>query len=112
QTVTRKGDEYTATFSFNDRGRGPETTTHWMVGANGVPDLLEVTGKSYLKTPVDEKFTRDARGHVSWHNESEREERDDAGGYYVAMSSAPAYDATLIQALLKAPGQKLALLPA
>jgi hypothetical protein len=112
QTVSRKGSEYTATFSYNDRGRGPEITARWTVDANGLPNSLEVTGKSYLKTPVDEKFTRDEHGHVSWHNESEREERDAPGAYYVAMNTPPAFDATLVQALLKAPGQKLELLPA
>jgi imidazolonepropionase-like amidohydrolase len=112
QTVTRRGSEYTATFSFNDRGRGPETTAHWTLDANGLPTRLEVTGKSYLKTPVDELFEADEKGHVKWHNEGEREERDAPGAFYAPMSAPPAFDATLVTAVQKAPGQKLPLLPA
>ncbi len=112
QTVTRKGSDYTATFTFNDRGRGPETTAHWTVDANGLPTKLDIGGKSYLKTPVDEVYTRNGKGHVAWHNEGEREERDAPAAFYVPINAPPAFYATMIQALQHAPGQKLALLPA
>jgi cytosine/adenosine deaminase-related metal-dependent hydrolase len=105
------GGKCTATFEYNDRGRGPETTATWTLDANGMPAELTVTGKSYLKTPVDERFTRTAKGS-QWHNENEDGESANAAAYYAPIGAPPAYAATLVHAIERAKGGALALLPA
>jgi hypothetical protein len=113
QTLTRKGDEFVSTFKFNDRGRGPDQTARWKLDAHGMPSEVRITGKSYLKTPVDERFALDPTGHASWKNENEQGERDHAGGaFYLPASAPPAFFAVLVDALAKAPEQRLPLLPA
>src|SRR3977135_217353 len=44
------------TFEFNDRGRGPKISAHYVINANGVPLRTDITGNDYLKAPVDEQF--------------------------------------------------------
>src|SRR5262245_27110536 len=43
------------TFEFNDRGRGPKTTTRMRLDAQGLPVFEETTGHDYWKSPVDER---------------------------------------------------------
>src|SRR5580704_14855294 len=50
------GGSRDATFAFNDRGRGPDEKTHYEVAPDGTFTRVDVTGKSYLKRPVDEHF--------------------------------------------------------
>lgn len=105
------GAKCTVTFEFNDRGRGPETKASWTLDANGMPTQLTVGGKSYLKTPVDERFTRTKAG-AKWHNENEDGESRNAGAYYAPTSAPPAYAATIVRALERAKNHTLPLLPA
>src|SRR5580700_90689 len=52
-------------FQFNDRGRGPKTTSVIKLDANGIPVSETITGNDYLKSPVDEVFTN-ANGTARW----------------------------------------------
>ena len=105
--------EWLVTFSFNDRGRGPSTTTRVVLGP-GAPtrvERMETRGHDYLKAPVDERFVREG-GRASWRNMAESGERtltEDA--FYISMDGPPEELGLLARALLEAEDGKLALLP-
>jgi len=110
QVVTVNGNARIVDFEFNDRGRGPKTHTVVTVNAAGVPVSETTTGNDYYKGAVDERLTT-AGGRASWKNKAEGGEKA-AGGFYVGMYSPPEESGMLAKALLAAPGQRLALLPA
>src|SRR5688500_19344566 len=47
-------------YEYNDRGRGPKLDGRYRVGEHEIPTSLEITGVAYFKTPVEERYTRDA----------------------------------------------------
>lgn len=100
-----------ATWSFNDRGRGPDQQTHWETAPDGTLSRVDITGVDYLKQPVDEHLRIDG-GRIVWSNHAEHGDAP-AGGhaYYVPMEGAPDLTGTFVRALLAAPGGQLALLP-
>lgn len=61
-------------FQFNDRGRGPKTTSILKLDANGVPVSEVITGNDYLKSPVNENYSL-AAGLAHWKNDDEQGER-------------------------------------
>lgn len=95
---------------FDDRGRGPDTRTRLRVDAQGRPMLLEVDGENYFKTPVAERFGRNA-AEAHWTSAVDRGSGD-ADHFYVAHESSSELNAALVRALLRAPGHSLPLLPA
>ncbi|HMF56462.1 MAG TPA: hypothetical protein VK619_08970, partial [Pyrinomonadaceae bacterium] len=98
-------------FEFNDRGRGPKINSRIVVGAGGIPTLIETSGNDYLKAPVEERFSV-VNGRATWKNRAESGERVLGGrAFYVSMFGTPEEGALLVKALLAAPGHKLALLP-
>ncbi|HKS54723.1 MAG TPA: amidohydrolase family protein [Steroidobacteraceae bacterium] len=99
-------------YEFNDRGRGPKLTARVRLDAAGVPALMEIDGVDYLKAPVSERFSA-ANGVARWKNVSEAGElKIAAPGFYISTQGLPEELGWLASALLKAPGQRLALLPA
>jgi imidazolonepropionase-like amidohydrolase len=99
------------TFEFNDRGRGPNTTSHYRLDAAGLPASLETTGNDYLKSPVAENFERKG-DHATWKSSAEKGERDVHGpAFFLSLNGAPQESALLAKALLAAPGHRLPLLP-
>jgi imidazolonepropionase-like amidohydrolase len=109
-TWTTPDGKHHAFFQFNDRGRGPKTTTVLTVGANGFP-VSEITeGNDYLKAEVHEEFSMDA-GTARWKNKAEQGQTKLAGAnFYVSMYGPPEESALLVRAALGNQG-KLALLP-
>lgn len=100
-----------AFFQFNDRGRGPKTTTVYVLGKDGIPVSEETNGNDYLKTAVQESFAL-KNGVAKWKNISENGEKKlDRTAYYVSMYGPPEETAMLMRAAL-ANGGKIALLPA
>lgn len=101
-----------ATFEFNDRGRGPKTLSRIDVGDGGVPTRVEIAGNDYYKNTVSETFSLE-NGVARWKNESEHGEAP-AGDrrFYVSLNGPPVEGGLLARALLAAPGNRLALLPA
>ena len=105
----------TWTFTFNDRGRGPELTTHVTYGDDLVPTAVETTGHDYLKAPVDETFTlggapgsRSAR----WSTTDGEGSQALAGpAYYLSADSAAPEVALLARALLETTSHELPVLP-
>ena len=113
QTVKQEPDgSFRAEFSFSDRGRGPHIVATWKLDAAGVPTQYHGSGNDYMKAPVEERFEiKD--GKASWKNRSEQGEQAVSGeAFYVPITDPPEFLAVLARALLKAPGHKLALLPA
>lgn len=100
-----------AHYSFNDRGRGDVVDARWQLDAQGLPTRYEAGGNDYWKVPFSESFERDAAGHARWKNRIETGETS-AAGFYLPANPPPEFMGVLARALLKAPGQRLALLPA
>jgi imidazolonepropionase-like amidohydrolase len=99
------------TFEFNDRGRGPNTTSRYRLNPQGLPVFLETTGNDYWKNPVSETFQRTGN-RVSWKNASEKVDREVQGSaFYSGLSSPPQENAILARALLAAPDHRLPILP-
>ncbi|MGA7287575.1 MAG: amidohydrolase family protein [Terriglobales bacterium] len=97
-------------FQFNDRGRGPKTTSVLKLGANGIPVSETVTGNDYLKSPVDENYSLES-GTARWTNTAEQgEKKISAPAVYLALNGAPSEIALLARAALQN-GGKIALLP-
>jgi imidazolonepropionase-like amidohydrolase len=102
-------------FQFNDRGRGPKTTSVLKLDANGVPISEVITGNDYLKSPVNENYSLEA-GTAHWKNDdAQGEKKISAPAYYSPLNGGPAEIALLAHAALqnggKTNGGKIALLP-
>lgn len=113
QHVSTGSDGVThAEYSFNDRGRGDHIIATWKLDAAGVLTEYQGRGNDYMKAPVTETFRLSA-GRASWSNRSEHGSAAVTGeAFYVPMNAPPEIFGVLARALLKAPGQRLALLPA
>ena len=111
QTVTAEADGARVEYSYNDRGRGDRIVAQWTLDASGVPVSYEGRGNDYMKAPVEETFSF-ADGKANWRNRTEQGERVlEAPAFYVPANAPPEMLGVLARALLKAPGQRLALLP-
>jgi hypothetical protein len=103
--------ERSVRFEYNDRGRGPSLHERYRVGASGLIESFQISGRAYLGAPVDERF--DFRsGTARWQSTLE------SGGvespldrFYLANEHTPEYMAALARALLAAPGGTLPLWP-
>jgi len=107
ETVITSGNNRTIDFEFNDRGRGPKTHTVMTTDAHSVTTSLKIEGNDYLKAPVTETFANGA-----WANGAENGNGGKAGALYVSMYGPPEENGVIARALLAAPNQRLALLPA
>ncbi|MBZ5667027.1 MAG: amidohydrolase family protein [Acidobacteriia bacterium] len=97
-------------FQFNDRGRGPKTTSILKLDPNGVPVSEVITGIDYLKSPVNENYSLDA-GTAHWKNTAEQgEKKISAPAYYSPLNGGPSEVGLLAHAALQN-GGKIALLP-
>jgi Amidohydrolase family len=97
-------------YQFNDRGRGPKTTSVLTLDAKGIPIAETVNGNDYLKSKVSEDYSLHD-GTARWKNDSEQgEKKVDAPAIYVSINGAPAEFGFLAHAAL-ANGGKVALLP-
>ncbi len=99
-------------FEFNDRGRGPKLDSEFRVAADGSVESIANKGNDYFKGPVDETFKRDGSS-FTWKNASENETRtSEQPSFYLSLNGTPEEYVLLARALLKAPQQKLLILPA
>ncbi len=113
QTVQQEqGGAVRAEYSYNDRGRGDHIVATWKLDADGLPIEYQGSGNDYMKAPVDERFAM-KNGRATWKNRSEEGDQTVHGkAFYLPMDAPPEFTAVLARALAKAPGRKLALLPA
>ncbi len=97
-------------FQFNDRGRGPKTTSIIKLDQSGVQLAEAISGNDYLKSPVNETYSLEA-STAHWKNDAEQGERKiPAPAFYSALNGAPSEIALLAKAALLH-GGKIALLP-
>jgi len=97
-------------YQYNDRGRGPKTTSIIKLDANGIPISERVEGNDYYKSAVHESYSFSS-GIASWKNSHEEGTKALTGpAIYVAIDGAPAELGILAQAALRNRG-KVALLP-
>ena len=97
-------------FQFNDRGRGPKTTSVLKLDAKGIPTSEVVTGNDYLKSPVNESYSLEG-GTARWKNDDEQGEKKIANpAYYVPLNPGPSEFGILAHAALQN-GGKISLLP-
>ena len=98
-------------FEFNDRGRGPKLDATYTLDANGLPTATELKGVDYLKAPITETYSRNGDA-VAWKNGAEDEKRTVAGpAFFLGLNQVPEDAMLLVRALLKAPHNKLELIP-
>src|SRR5882762_6031620 len=77
-------------FQFNDRGRGPKTTSILTLDAHGIPVAETVNGNDYVKSPVSENYSIKA-STAHWKNNSKQgEKKVGAPALYVSLNGAPA----------------------
>jgi len=97
-------------FQFNDRGRGPKTTSILRLDPNGIPIAEVITGNDYLKSPVNENYSLEA-GAARWKNTAEQgEKKIYAPAFYSPLNGGPSEIALLAHAALQH-GGKIAPLP-
>ena len=97
-------------FQFNDRGRGPKTTSILKFDPNGVPLSETIAGNDYMKGAVEETFTL-ADGSARWKNNAEQgEKKISTAAYYSSLNGAPGELGLLARAALRN-GGRIALLP-
>ena len=97
-------------FEFNDRGRGPKITAHYVFGADLHPVRADVTGVDYLKAPVDEHFAVEG-GIAHWKSSSEKGQAS-SGAFYLTSNGVLSIEtAYLIGALQKSKMASIKLLP-
>jgi imidazolonepropionase-like amidohydrolase len=113
QALSRQGNEVLVDYAFSERGRGDQLRAKWMLDARGLPLRYEAEGNDYWKVPLAERFDR-ADGKATWKNRVEQGSAawPEAGAFYLPANAPPEFTGVLARALLKAPGQRLALLPA
>ena len=108
QVVTKSGDAIQVEYEYNDRGRGPKSSTVIRVDDNGLPVSIETKGNDYFKVPIEERFTVES-GIARWKNTSESGEAP-AGALYASMYGPPEETAVIARALLRN-GNRMKLLP-
>lgn len=112
QTVRRMPDgSFEAHFTFADRGRGPDQTARYALGADGCFTRFDLSGVDYLKAPVAIRFERTGK-KASWSSASETGKAQvDGAAFFLPLEGPPEVFGVLVRALLAAPGGKLRLLP-
>jgi hypothetical protein len=111
QIVTRDGNHLVIDFSYNDRGRGPNTKTTVLFDDAGTINSLKVTGVNYSKGKVDEWFIAE-NGRARWQSAKDRGNLAHVPGtYYLAVDSAPYQLGLLVKEALTRPDKVLDLYP-
>ena len=107
------GGAMQADYGYSERGRGDQIHARWTVDARGLPTAYDAEGNDYWKVPLAEHFDITA-GKATWKNRIEAGSADwsGPGAFYLPANTPPEFMGVLARALLKAPGQRLKLLPA
>jgi len=97
-------------YSYNDRGRGPEIHGRYRFDAAGLPLAIDLSGVDYNKSAVDEHFAF-SDGVSRWKNTAEQGESP-TRGWYVTAAGPPSEIAWLVRYMLRAGLHSMPLLPA
>ena len=110
QAVWNASDGLHIFFQFNDRGRGPKTTTLLKFGPDGIPVSEAITGNDYMKAAVTENYSLEA-GTARWKNDDEQGEKKlSSPAFYFSLNGGPSEIALMARAALTH-GGKIPLLP-
>ncbi len=112
QILTQNSDgSTTISFSYNDRGRGPETITRYTLDASGLPTKIKITGLNYSKSKIFENYSRNGNS-ASWDSNIEHGNTKQAeNSFFWPVNRPPEFLAILARALLQNEDRKLAMLP-
>lgn len=98
-------------FEFNDRGRGPKTTTELSLNADGIPVKIDISGNNYYKGDVSEHFAIEGET-AAWNSKIEKGSTSwDGRAFFMPNNAAPEFMAILARALLATESASLPLLP-
>ena len=97
------------TYSYNDRGRGPDTVTEYHLDEAGIPTSITVTGVDYMKAPVAESFER-VDGRSTWNSGADSGSVN-SRGFYLPLDGPPETLALLARVLLADDDGQIDLLP-
>jgi hypothetical protein len=97
------------TYSYNDRGRGPDMQGRYVFDREGMPVAIELSGQDYNHTPIDERFNASG-GTAHWKSRAESGESK-SGGWYIAANGPAAQTAWLARELLRSRKPSIRLLP-
>lgn len=112
QTVAiPKNGTVRAEYSYNDRDHGDHITATWRLDPAGIPVAYQGRGHDYMKAQVEEQF-RVQQGRATWKNGRESGDQEvQEPAFYMPANPPPEFYGVLARALLKAPNQRLVLLP-
>ena len=110
ETYTRGDDDSVrVAYSYNDRGRGPDIQGRYVFDRDGMPVAVELTGRDYNHTPIDERFAVH-NGTARWRSRAESGESK-SGGWYLAANGPAAQTAWLARTMLRSRRTSIRLLP-
>jgi len=110
ESRTAKAGAIETSYSYNDRGRGPDIRSRYQFDAGGMPVAIDLVGVDYNKAPIDEHFAFE-NGVGSWRSAAEHGESR-MRGWYVAAGGSPAENGWLVRAMLRSGRARMPLLPA
>jgi hypothetical protein len=99
-------------YEYQNKGRGPKEDSRYRLAADGTLLELDIQGWNYHKVPVSEHFSL-RNGLARWQNDAGTAQRSvSTPVFYESLNGPPEEIALLVRALLKAPGNRMNLLPA
>jgi hypothetical protein len=110
--VSRNGTRVDTDFFIDNNGRGPKIRETWLLGPDGLPRQLTLSGTGPVGSPAKESF-RWQGNRAEWQSLNDHGSTAANGpGVYLPIDGSPYYVALYLPALLAAPEQKLPAWPA
>ena len=111
QTSSFENGIYNYTFTYNDRGRGPEIKQTITLNEQGSISSMEISGVNYLKDTISEVFKIENE-KAYWESTSEKgNDNYDENTFYVSINGTLGDSELLVQKLLSTPNQTVNLYP-
>ncbi|MCO4821463.1 MAG: amidohydrolase family protein [Flavobacteriaceae bacterium] len=111
QTSAFANNTYKYTFTYNDRGRGPEIEQSITLNAVGSVDAMKITGVNYLKDTISEIFKVE-NSKAFWESNSEIGNANlNENNFYASINGTLGDTELLIRKLLATPDHTVNLYP-
>ncbi|MBP6514312.1 MAG: amidohydrolase family protein [Steroidobacteraceae bacterium] len=108
---TTDGATVSVDYHVDNNGRGPKHRETLSLDRRGIPVEWTVSGTSLMGGPVEERY-RWANGRAEWTSQADRgEAAATIAPLYIVNDDSPWATGVYARALLKAPGQRLEVLP-
>lgn len=109
--VEQHGPAIDIDYAVSDNGRGPKHKEHLLLSGSGIPTEWSIDGTSLMGGKVSERESW-KNGTQSWVSQADRGETStSAPRLYIGNDASPWALGLYARALMKAPGQTLAVLP-